>query len=271
MNCSCRKNAFTLIELLVVIAIIAILLSVLIPGLQKAKAQAKKVICQSNLKQQFIAFTMYVQDYKNMYPTIIYQADPSNEYRSVVQTYHSWGGKLGLASPGGELTSEYRLLNPYIGRQGKVNTQDSEGALKAFMCPADRGSVSRSNKPGDPTAWYAGANRQPSYWELYGYSYGYNAHGNANVPNVGVWNRNVLATKNPHVLILAGDSGPMSLYMMNESAPSPDTPSLYSYWHNLKDAGWTNLLFVDGHIGYHQMEYNNPDYQNGPGWTFVYR
>jgi prepilin-type N-terminal cleavage/methylation domain-containing protein len=56
------KKGFTLIELLVVIAIIAMLLSVLVPGLKKAKDHARKVICKSNLHQWGILFQMYLND-----------------------------------------------------------------------------------------------------------------------------------------------------------------------------------------------------------------
>ncbi|MHC5145188.1 MAG: type II secretion system protein, partial [Planctomycetota bacterium] len=46
----CKSKAFTLIELLVVISIIAVLLSVIVPSLNRAKDAAKKVLCRSNLK-----------------------------------------------------------------------------------------------------------------------------------------------------------------------------------------------------------------------------
>ena len=57
-----RSRGFTLIELLVVIAIIALLLSILMPALSKVKAQARGVVCRSNLKQWGVITALYAQD-----------------------------------------------------------------------------------------------------------------------------------------------------------------------------------------------------------------
>ena len=63
-----RKNAFTLIELLVVISIIAVLLSILMPALQKAKTHTKFIICGMRLKNTSTMFATYSADWENLYP-----------------------------------------------------------------------------------------------------------------------------------------------------------------------------------------------------------
>jgi prepilin-type N-terminal cleavage/methylation domain-containing protein len=62
------RKGFTLIELLVVIAIISLLLSILIPSLNKAKSLAKNVVCLSNLKQLGLSWQLYLGDYRGEFP-----------------------------------------------------------------------------------------------------------------------------------------------------------------------------------------------------------
>jgi prepilin-type N-terminal cleavage/methylation domain-containing protein/prepilin-type processing-associated H-X9-DG protein len=63
-----RKSAFTLIELLVVIAIIAILAAILFPVFARARENARRSSCQSNLKQLGLSVIQYTQDYDEKFP-----------------------------------------------------------------------------------------------------------------------------------------------------------------------------------------------------------
>jgi prepilin-type N-terminal cleavage/methylation domain-containing protein/prepilin-type processing-associated H-X9-DG protein len=65
-----KKQGFTLIELLVVVAIIALLAAILFPVFARARENARRSSCQSNLKQVGLGFAQYIQDYDGVYPMI---------------------------------------------------------------------------------------------------------------------------------------------------------------------------------------------------------
>src|ERR1051326_2554031 len=62
------RHGFTLIELLVVIAIIAILAAILFPVFARAREQARRSACLSNMKQIGLGLAMYLQDYDQTFP-----------------------------------------------------------------------------------------------------------------------------------------------------------------------------------------------------------
>jgi prepilin-type N-terminal cleavage/methylation domain-containing protein/prepilin-type processing-associated H-X9-DG protein len=70
LNHTFRKQGFTLIELLVVIAIIAILASILFPVFARARENARRSSCQSNLKQIGLGIMQYTQDYDEKFPSV---------------------------------------------------------------------------------------------------------------------------------------------------------------------------------------------------------
>jgi prepilin-type N-terminal cleavage/methylation domain-containing protein len=107
-------SGFTLVELLVVIAIIALLLSILMPSLRKAKFTAMRLSCSHNLRQIGLAFNMYLGANDHTYPCA---QDPF----STKPAYWLWMGR-----------GWRRLVEPYLGEKVDVNNPS------VLLCPQDR-------------------------------------------------------------------------------------------------------------------------------------
>ena len=82
---SSRPRGFTLIELLVVVAIIALLISILLPSLNRAREQAKQVVCMTQLKQIHLATELYVTENDGWYPpTALLREDGRIFFESII-------------------------------------------------------------------------------------------------------------------------------------------------------------------------------------------
>ncbi len=129
------RRAFTLVELLVVIAIIAILASLLLPPLSKAKEHALGISCMNNMKQMMLSMHLYCDDAGDRLPENKWAGQTPNWVAGVMDTAPNIKDNTNTALL---VDSRYSELGPYI------------KSPSCFRCPADRVIV---QEPGGMYLW----------------------------------------------------------------------------------------------------------------------
>lgn len=126
----CQELAFTLIELLVVMAVIAVLASLLLPSLAKAKARTKGTLCLNNVKQWTYAIYMYCDESDDFFPYEGSPAEPINAGFNLAAWYNA-------ATP---YANQVPLKDLYAQHDPPL-----PGTRSLYLCPTVR------DKPGNAT------------------------------------------------------------------------------------------------------------------------
>lgn len=213
------KPGFTLIELLVVIAIIAILAAILFPVFARARENARRSSCQSNLKQIGLGFMQYTQDYDEKFPL------PTQNFQgpSLKQTVAGTPGVTYLTSDGAADDYYFSWMDgifPYV------------KSVQIFACPSGR-----------PLA--------PNYG-----SYGYNYYiAGVNVAPAGKNPLALSAINRPAEIALSCDmnwgSNAYNLYAGYYQAYGKAGVNAPHDQIFVRHLDGTNFLFADGHVKWH--------------------
>lgn len=240
-----NKNAFTLVELLVVIAIIALLVSMLMPALSKAKASAQKVVCASNIKDIGIAWQLYGEDFNGY---LYKNCNVNMPAISVKQARFNYGGRESTLTGLNKPILCDRPLNEYMGYDVRVSSSE---AIDVFKCPSDRGKIMITFGSGEIQLPLT---QGGSCYDSYGNSYFGNIFmfdiavpPSLNPASYKTW----LAKKMNKHLKVDTLHGPSEVLFLGDAPwawqwdpKMPEEPS----WHQME--GFQNMLYLDGHVAF---------------------
>lgn len=236
-----KKNAFTLVELLVVIGIIAILISLLLPALNRVRQSARALKCQSNLRQIGIGYAMYRNDNNNFLPPVnsfaSFNAQGTSKVYGLYNAIGKYVGKpewAGLEEPplgNTEPEDPHRIKSDaYWGKW-----KDEKFQKTVFYCPQ---STRITVQP-----WYGVTYGESLYLQPPNSN---NLTGGGN-PKAWSFPRRAMQIRNSGAAIHIADAESWHLDTITNVG-------LSSNFDLRRHMGGTNILFVDGHVGHFKSE-----------------